>query len=419
MRDLELRSSPSHKKLRKNTKKKVKEKPLELTPVEALEVPQATEVVTVLPAASFEKPNRSESESLVTQDLIRPNEKLRLSIEAFLLDQRSPHTRLAYSKDLKRFVKFLLSRGFQQGVEALNRMVLIAYKESLIQEGLEHTTIDRHLATLKSFFGWLVDDGILSKSPAQGVRFLNPKKLSSTNGFSDEEVRKLLAVPNLHTKVGAMHYAILMVLFYCGLRRSELCALEGGNIGIERGQRYLKLRGKGNAERIIVLIEPVWNAIRYYYHIAQRDLQNEVPLFIPIRNNRTGVLNKPLDSSMIYYIVTRYAKKAGIQTRVSPHSCRATAISNARDHNVPDRAIQEFAGWASLDMITRYDKRKTAILSSAAFGISYGNESKPVTPSFDLDLASKAGGAVLQPSSEGERCETLGESQGKIPDQEP
>src|SRR6185312_13425713 len=103
-------------------------------------------------------------------------------------------------------------------------------------------------------------------------------------------------------------------------------------------------------------------------------------LFIPLRNNRTGVLNKSLDPSMIFYIVTRYAKLAGISNRVSPHSCRATAISNARDHHVPDRAIQEFAGWASPDMITRYDKRRTAVEDSAAHSISYG-EIRPIPAS--------------------------------------
>jgi integrase len=79
---------------------------------------------------------------------------------------------------------------------------------------------------------------------------------------------------------------------------------------------------------------------------------------------------------MIFYIVTRYAKLAGVANRVSPHSCRATAISNARDHNVPDRAIQEFAGWANPDMITRYDKRKSSVENSAAHAIRYGKEER-------------------------------------------
>ena len=316
---------------------------------------------------------------LSTVDLIRPSEALRHSIEAFLLDQRSEHTRRAYGKDLKRFVRFLAARKFNQGLERLDRLVLIAYKESLLTESLAHTTVDRHLATLRSFFGWLVDDGLLDKNPADRVRFLNPKRLPTTQGFSDAEVRALLKVPDLHTRTGALHYAVLMVLFYCGLRRSELCSLRTTSLGSERGHRVVRLRGKGNAERVIVMIPAVGSAIRHYALITGKNLSVDQPLFSPVRNNRTGQKDKGLDPSMIFYIVVKYARRAGIAQRVSPHSCRATAISNARDHNVPDRAIQEFAGWASPDMITRYDKRKNAVENSAARAISYGREAERET----------------------------------------
>ncbi len=330
------------------------------------------------PAARRE---RSKANTLVATpalpavSLIHPSGKLRQSIEGFLLDQRSEHTRRAYGKDLKRFFRFLITRGLGEGID---RSAIIAYKESLLSEGLQHTSIDRHLATLRSFFGWLVDDGHLPKNPAEGVRFLNPRKISTTIGFTDEEVRKVLALPNLHTRTGSLHYAVLMVLFYCGLRRSEICSLRTSQLRVEREHRILTLTGKGNAERIIVLIPAVWNAIEHYFRITRSDPARDSWLFAPIRNNRTGLTNKPLDPSMIFYIVTRYAKTAGIANRVSPHSCRATAISNARDHNVPDRAIQEFAGWASPAMITRYDKRKSAIEESAAHAIRYGTSERPL-----------------------------------------
>jgi integrase/recombinase XerD len=262
-------------------------------------------------------------------------------------------------------------RAEKPGLE-IDRGAIIAYKESLLSEGLEHTTVDRHLATLRSFFRWLVDDGIVMTNPAEGVRFLKPKRLSRTIGFSDEEVRKVLQQPDIHTRTGAFHYAILMVLFYCGLRRSEVSQLRTSNLSTERNQSIIKLTGKGNAERIIIVQDAVANALRHYLRVTRKDLSRDQYLFTPGRNNRTSILDKPIDPSTIFYVVTRYAKQAGVANRVSPHSCRATAISNARDHHVPDRAIQEFAGWASPDMITRYDKRKSAIEKSAAHAINYG-----------------------------------------------
>ena len=331
----------------------------------------------LMPAPAFREVIETPSvqTGLLSSDLLRPDDRLKRSIEDFLKDQRSEHTRRAYGKDLKRFVKYLIDRKFRLGPEALDRSVVIGYKDQLLSEKLEHTTVDRHLATLRSFFRWLVEDGLIAKSPAENVRFLNPKKTSSTIGFTDEEVTRLLKLPDLHTRSGSLHYAILMVLFYCGLRRSELCSLKTSSIGFERGHCFFRLRGKGNAERIVVLVEPVWTALQYYLKMTGKSTEPskaDAPLFTPVRNNRTGVREKPIDPSMIFYIVRRYAKLAGISNRVSPHSCRATAISNARDHNVPDRVIQEFAGWATTTMITRYDKRKSALDKSAAHSISYG-----------------------------------------------
>ncbi len=330
-----------------------------------------------LPQVSNVKPSQTVDLAtglLEINEMIHPNDKLKMAIEGFILDQRSAHTQKAYTKDLKRFMKYLHFVQFTKGPEKLNRSIIIGYKDTLLAEKLEHTTIDRHLSTLKSFFRWLVEENILIKSPADGVRFMNPKKISKTIGFTDREVTQVLALPNLHTRIGSQHYAILMILFYCGLRRSELCLLRTSNLGLERGHRILKLKGKGNSERVVVMIPTVWNALRHYFRITQKDPTKDQYLFTPIRNNRTGDLDKPLDPSMIYYIVVKYAKEAGVANQVSPHSCRATAISNARDHNVPDRTIQEFAGWASPDMITRYDKRKSSVEKSAAHFIAYGAE---------------------------------------------
>jgi len=325
--------------------------------------------------------------ALIRADFFSGDGPIRRSIESFLLDQRSVHTRNSYGKDLKRFMKFMATRPREQ---QLDRALIIAYKEFLLFEKLAHTTVDRHLATLRSFFDWLVEDGLLMQNPATKVRFLSPRRLSTTRGFSDAEVLAILAKPDLHRRTGALHYAILLVLFYCGLRRSELCDLMVSDVSSERGQYVLKLIGKGNRERLIPIIKPVKSALDYYFFITGRKWdEGDVPLFAPIRNHRTGILKKKLDPSHIFYVVKRYARLAGIKERVSPHSCRATAISNARDHHVPDRAIQEFAGWTSPDMITRYDKRKTSIEESAALSIDY-QEKTPISdetsdPSFSAE----------------------------------
>jgi len=338
-----------------------------------------TQVQTTLTSSNQKQPlpleikEKSIHAELTLEQWLNPSSDLQGHIRAFLLDQRSPHTMSSYEKDLKRFRKFLLFQKQSGKIDLyLNRAFFIAYKNFLLSEQLEHSTIDRHLATFRSLFKWLTEEEVIEKNPVERVRFLSPKKISKTQGFTDEEVRKVLKQPNLHARTGAQHYAILMILFYCGLRRSEICGLKLSNLFIEKEKPLLRLKGKGNKERIVPLIPAVWNAIRYFLYLSRKEIELDNYLFTPIRNNRTKDLKKALDPSLIFYIVRKYSRLAGILKKVSPHSCRATAISNARDHQVPDRAIQEFAGWESTQMIVQYDKRRTVLEGSAAYFIDYG-----------------------------------------------
>jgi len=346
---------------------------IELAKSVPIKANQQTEVLPRVLVPPSESADLNMAKKLQTADLIFPKGAVKSSIDGFILDQRSEHTKRAYAKDYNRFMKFLIVRREKRGSEILDRKVIIAYKDWLLQEELQPTTVDRHLSTLRSMFEFLVEDDVIEKNPAGQVRFLKPKRFSRTNAFSDAEVVKMLGVPNLHTRTGAMHYAILTVLFYCGLRRAELCSLRTNQIFKERGYRVFRFEGKGGKERFVPIQPAVWNALKYYFVITSRHPGINQPLFAPIKNNRTKIFNKPVDPSMIYYIVKKTAALAGIQKKVSPHSCRATAISNARDRNVSDRAIQEFAGWSSTEMITRYDKRRTAIEDSAAHSITYGD----------------------------------------------
>jgi integrase len=88
-------------------------------------------------------------------------------------------------------------------------------------------------------------------------------------------------------------------------------------------------------------------------------------------------LEKPLGPNAITYIVTTYAKKAGVLQKVSPHSCRATCISNALDKKATHRSVQYLAGWSTPLMIQRYDKRREELKNSAAFVVDYSSEEPP------------------------------------------
>lgn len=294
------------------------------------------------------------------------------------MNQLSAHTRRAYETDLKHFFLFLEGRIDAASLTQLKPEHIILYRKFL-EEGrltrrpLEKSTINRKLAVVKSFLNWLRVNQILRENPAQLVKGFPQSQESALKGLSDEEARKILALPKRNSRSGALHNAVLHCLLYMGLRKGELLDLRMGDLGEERGIQVLKVRGKGHRVRILPLSKTVKASLEHYFFACRRDkLKTEEPMFLPTKNPRTQELMKRMNPNAITYIVVRYARKAGILKKISPHSCRATCISNALDRKATHRSVQHLAGWSTPLMIQRYDKRREDLQNSAAFLIDYG-----------------------------------------------
>lgn len=298
-------------------------------------------------------------------------------IHPFLSNQLSDHTRRAYETDLRQFFVFLEGRIRPSEFRGLKAEHIILFRKEL-EEGrltgkpLEKSTINRKLAVVKSYLAWLRANHILEENPALLVKGYPQSQESSLKGLSDEEARKILEKPNRNSRAGSLHGAVLACLLYLGLRKGELIQLKIGDLDEERGTPVIKVRGKGHRVRILPLTTHLKLAIEHYLRTCGRDkTQKEAPLFTPTKNPRRGTLLKPLNPNAITYMVVHYAKKVGILKRISPHSCRATCISNALDRRATHRSVQSLAGWSTPLMIQRYDKRREDLKNSAAFLINY------------------------------------------------
>jgi len=301
-------------------------------------------------------------------------------IGPFLANQLSVHTRRAYETDLKQFFYFLEGKIQPSDLKSLRPEHIILYRKFL-EEGrltgrvMEKSTINRKLAVVKSFLNWLRLNRVIGENPAQLVKGFPQSQESSLKGLSDEEAQKIMAKPNTNSRSGALHSAVLNVLLYLGLRKGELLDLRIGDLDEERGVPVIKVRGKGHRIRILPLTATVKASIEHYFFVCRRDkADKEAPLFIPTKNPRTKTLLKPLNPNAITYIVVKYAKKVGILKQISPHSCRATCISNALDRKATHRSVQHLAGWSTPLMIQRYDKRREDLRNSAAFLVDYAQE---------------------------------------------
>jgi site-specific recombinase XerD len=298
-------------------------------------------------------------------------------ITRFTQNQRSPHTKRAYENDLKQFVGYI--RAEQVSGESFDALVgfrdWLTKPEHLGGRGLSRVSANRKFASVRAFLSWLQSRGKIKENPAPWVKNYRAKTESPTQAFSDVEVATMLRMPNTRSESGRMHSVVLHLLFYLGLRRGELVALKASHLGWGRvgdsSVLTLRVPGKGDKERILPLPDKVQMALLGYLEKMGMKIGDEVPLFSPVKNNLTKIKAKPLDGQAIYYIVKRYATLAGVDRRVSPHSCRATCISNALDHAASHRSVQEMAGWSSPLMIERYDKRRTALKDSAVHVVEY------------------------------------------------
>lgn len=301
-------------------------------------------------------------------------------ISPFLANQLSVHTRRAYETDLKQFFAFLDGRIDAKSLAGLRPEHIILFRKYM-EEGrltgkpMAKASINRKLAVIKTFFDWLEANQASTGNPAKLVKGYPQSQESSLNGLSDEEAKRMLDLPNRNSASGALHQAVLGVLLYLGLRKGELIELKMGDMDTERGIPVLRVRGKGHRVRILPLTPLLVARLEHYFHVCGRNKQLvDEPLFIPTKNPRFGVLIKPLNPNAITYLVKRYARKANVLKKISPHSCRATCISNALDRRATHRSVQHLAGWSTPLMIQRYDKRREDLKNSAVFNVDYTDD---------------------------------------------
>ena len=184
------------------------------------------------------------------------------------------------------------------------------------------------------------------------------------------QARELLTAPGEETIKEKRDRAILSTLLYHALRREELCKLKVKDFrNMRRGVPHLVVSGKGEKTRYLPL-HPGTNAlIHEYLEIAGHGEDEQGALFRPIRNNRTGRIDKALDPDMVYRLVRGYSAELGFD--IGAHALRATAATNALDHQADIAKVQEWLGHANIATTRIYDHRKTRPEDSPTFKVAY------------------------------------------------
>jgi integrase/recombinase XerD len=283
---------------------------------------------------------------------------------------RNASTRRAYENAIKDFMLFT---GIKRPEEFrdVTRAHVIAWRDDLGRRTLIGTTIRHRLAALSSLFQYLCDKNALTHNPVKGVK--RPKVESDegkTPALGDHQARKLLVAPDEKSLKGRRDRAILATLLYHALRREELCKLRVKDFKHERrGVAHLKVSGKGEKTRYVPLHPAASGLILEYLEAAEHGADDAGALFRPLRNNRTGGLQRAITPDGIYKLVRKYSGAVGKQ--VGAHALRATAATNALDHEADIAKVQEWLGHANISTTRIYDHRKTRPEDSPTFKVVY------------------------------------------------
>jgi len=252
----------------------------------------------------------------------------------------SPHSVEAYQRDV---VLFLTKREIDS-LESLESEQVVKHLSHLKADGYAPASMARVLISIKIFFRFLYRERVLTEDLSLFFEIpklwhLIPEILTPT------EVVSLLEAPNPKNFIGARDRAILEILYASGLRVSELCELSIYTVA----DTQVKVRGKGDKERLVPIGNKAIAAVDHYllYFRDRFDSEKVQSLFVTQQGN-------PIDRVAIWRMIKRYAKKAGIQKNISPHTLRHSFATHLLDNGADLRVIQEMLGHASIATTDRY-----------------------------------------------------------------
>lgn len=303
----------------------------------------------------------------------------------------SPYTARCYSADLRQYSEYLgesdnhnnepdsnsaqdndASTRIQNQLRSADAMFIRRYLSHLDGYGYSPATTARKIATLRSFYKWMLKHELINSNPMMLIR--TPKQTKRLpKAIEVEQVEKLLASPDNRETLGARDRAILETLYSTGVRVSELVDLNRSDLDFS--SQTLHVRGKGKKERIVPLGSHAMAAIRHYLTLLEPDprfstLRQQsiedphVPLFVNKNGGR-------LSSRSVRRKLDKYLTMAGLDPSISPHTLRHSFATHLLDNGADLRSVQELLGHQSLSTTQIYTH-----LSSLRMRTTY-NEAHP------------------------------------------
>ena len=273
----------------------------------------------------------------------------------------SDNTLISYKHDVKSFIEFISTHtGSEVSIKYLNDMKISDFRSFLSylrNKDISSTSIARIISSLKSFFNYLLNTNLIESTVVQSLRTPKQKKSLPRPISSELAIETIKYAQDMEKEkwIGMRNKSILMLLYGCGLRISEALNLNFEDIN---ENDYLIIKGKGNKERMVPLMDYVKNDIENYIHECPKNFMKDDPLFVGKRLDR-------LSPRIIQYVLEKIRHNLSLPETATPHALRHSFATHLLDSGGDLRTIQELLGHSSLSTTQKYTKVETEKLYDA------------------------------------------------------
>ncbi len=255
----------------------------------------------------------------------------------------SENTKKAYLQDIGHFLSYIEKTRNCSCINMIKEEEILSFLEELKAKNYASSSVHRKLVAIKVFFRFLKKENFISQNSA---KYFDVPKIWQLlpNVLTQEEVVRLLEAPSKDDPIGSRDRAIFELFYATGLRVSELCSVRICDIHDD----MIKVFGKGKKERIVPVGKKAIEAIDHYLNTFRKEAANENDYLFVSKNN------KKLDRIAVWQRIRFYAKKAGIEKEISPHTLRHSFATHLLENGADLRLIQEMLGHEDIATTDKY-----------------------------------------------------------------